>query len=415
MKRDKNLKIFTITGSKGKSIIARLINEIELSNKKDSILVDSTGSFFNNSQITTYEDSIKNFGRAPNVAPARYLHWHTTQYSQDFDNLVAILEASMGCGRNGTGIDHNIGILTNIFPIHKDTKEEVYRYKSFIFNDISEKGTYITTLDDEFCLQSLQEKVLIAKKVKKIAVSVRNYTKFEQKSIKSRYSLYDILTINQAQITSLKNGPLIDLKKYKYYFDGNNNQMIINALFVVAGTYLSVPLNCIQKSINKFSLPKNYGRYLVYQRNKKVVVIDFAHDANSLSYLLELITTVYKQRVHLITRLRNGKISQNYLDSFIGVLINSKLIKELTIYDKINSIPESIYRSNVGARKQGDLPTLLEGELKQYSLPYSPKIIMDEVEALSNAIIKGNLIVHIHNNIERVIKFLEENNFERVL
>ncbi len=65
-----------VTGTKGKTSIVHLISTILRSTRNNILRVDTGGSYLNEKQITSYDDSVRNFGKSPNVRPGRYLYWH---------------------------------------------------------------------------------------------------------------------------------------------------------------------------------------------------------------------------------------------------------------------------------------------------------------------------------------------------
>lgn len=114
---------FVVTGTKGKTSVVSLINHL-LGRNYQKLLVSSEGVFLNSRKIATYQDSLVNFGFSPNVRPGRYvicnLFRKTTSDLND-QRKIAILEASLGCAKRGTGVEdytkdglHDVGVFTNV-------------------------------------------------------------------------------------------------------------------------------------------------------------------------------------------------------------------------------------------------------------------------------------------------------------
>jgi UDP-N-acetylmuramyl pentapeptide synthase len=61
---------FIVTGTKGKTSVVTLINHF-LGPNYHKLLVSSEGVFLNSRKIASYQDSLINFGRSPNVRPGR--------------------------------------------------------------------------------------------------------------------------------------------------------------------------------------------------------------------------------------------------------------------------------------------------------------------------------------------------------
>ena len=63
---------FVVTGTKGKTSVVTLINHF-LGPNYHKLLVSSEGVFLNSRKIASFQDSLINFGRSPNVRPGRYV------------------------------------------------------------------------------------------------------------------------------------------------------------------------------------------------------------------------------------------------------------------------------------------------------------------------------------------------------
>ncbi len=150
------MKYIVVTGTKGKTTITNIIDYLLRNFHINTIRVDSNGSYINNIQDTTYEQSIKVYGKAPNVRPGRYIYGALKNGNLDKKNTVAILEAGIACMVWGTGVPksgHDIGIFTNVYSDHIDykkiiSKEDILKRKSFSLLETKKGGYFIFNADD---------------------------------------------------------------------------------------------------------------------------------------------------------------------------------------------------------------------------------------------------------------------------
>ena len=89
-------KNIVITGTKGKTTVAYLVDQILMSLHKDTIRVDTTGHFVNGERKSTLEESKAIWGLVPTVCPGRFLWELRTSSEEKRKNTVAILESSLG-------------------------------------------------------------------------------------------------------------------------------------------------------------------------------------------------------------------------------------------------------------------------------------------------------------------------------
>ncbi len=410
-----------ITGTKGKTTVCNMINHIITSAGKNSLLVDTLGSKFNNVQITNYDDSLKNFGKSPNVMPGRFLYWNMKSYQDSFEDFYAILEASLGCYKWGTGIDeHKVGIFTNVYRDHIDfdkikDENDIYERKSFVFKQLAINGSYIAFLDNPYTLRSLTESIIKEKNINAYGVSISKSIE-ELKTFSVELGLKDIFFFNRgtSTIDSLENGMIYDLNSFKYFQNGDNEAMITNAALSIAYALLYLPKDKVIDALNSYLIPEEYGRFLVFKKDDRTVTIDYAHEPQSLKLLIEQTTKLTGNKPYLLTRLasdRNNQFIKEYAQE-----ISQLNIAGLTIFDKIDGINSKVYIGRKIRREIGESSQILFDELSSLDrVSYPFKRIVNEIDALEDSLSNNKDIVIIYSNLPSLLENLKSKGFERAL
>ena len=142
--------IISITGTKGKTTVARLLEAAYLKINKETLLVDTHGHYLNGKKLGTFEESLDLHGLGPTVCPGKFLYCLKGK-----KNALAILETSVGSSAMpGLGyMKHDIGILTNVFEDHIGrrikTKEDLAVEKGRIFRRVKNDGLLIFNADEK--------------------------------------------------------------------------------------------------------------------------------------------------------------------------------------------------------------------------------------------------------------------------
>lgn len=402
-----------VTGTKGKTTICNLIDFVLRKSGKSSLLVDSTGSYLNGSQQSTFEDSLKIFGKSPNVMPGRYLYWNLSN-GHLHEGDYGVFEASFANATWGLGFKgFETGILSNVYRDHLDfeklkSEQDLYKKKSFIFRQLKDGGNFISYLDHEFGVKALRECKQENRKIKR--------TGFTSKSIGAEYDrlqLDEIIYVQNGQLFSQNSGKILDLSTYKYWYGEANDPMVINLGLSAAALLQFVSAELLATAVGQYQLPENYGRMLSYEGNGKIVIIDYAHEPSSLRILAENLNKRYQIQPYLITRIapdRNDAAIKDYAKE-LGKL---KQISGMTVYDKIDDEYRKEYTGRKISRQAGESSRKLYNALRGNIPKYTVKRIVKEIEALADALNSGNdLIVLIASNLEVALNYLKENGYER--
>ncbi len=411
-----------ITGSKGKTSIVRLISDFHVYSKNLSIHVDSTGSYFNGKQQSNFEDSIKIFGLPPNVRPGRYTKWIKDNCIKTIPTkLFTTLECSFGCFSTGIGgRKHNIGIFTNLYntDLRYNTSNplvDMYNKKSFIFREIATNGYYFANLDNKFTKKSFLEDVLSVNNISKIGITQHLEENKIQKVLK-KYKLKNIYFLKNTKIIDyLGQREILDTSSFPYYKFFKSPFIIENLLFLAAYVNEIDPVNVkhLGKFLSKYSFPDNYGRLQIFRKAKQYVIIDFAHDISSLTFLTNSLFEHFKKDITLIFRFLELWLQPNNQIDFSNFLNEQTFIKNLVLYNKNEHLGKSFYT------KLGKIKTLSEvNDQVVKHLNTSKKIVNQgkEIDALEYALTLTDVVVHIHNNDpDFVARFLVNKDFEKII
>ncbi len=411
------MKTIVVTGTKGKTTVVFLIDYLLRHFDYDTIRVDSNGSFVNGKQETNNEDSIRVFGREPNVMPGRYLPGVLRTGKHDADNVVAVLEAGLGCGgKLGTGLvgGHNIGMITNIFSDHINYKKirmrrDLLERKSFVLSQTKEDGFFVFNADDKL----IHDLVIKNSRRKLTFVPVtkerRRIQDFIQKF--SCLKTFGLMKEDSLEIWSNEGKVVVSRRILPYTYGGRYEPMLYNYLFaIVATSFLLEKLpdqSFLIDKLRKCRMPARYGRYLKYKVDGKSLILDYAHDIGSLRFLISMFP---HQQTTLVTR-----VASNRTDRFIlnfAKSLSRLNVRRLVIYDKVDGTQgKKKYVGYSVTREVGESSSLLVNEILKHRPSFKLKRILNEQEALGDALRnaeKGEVVIHIQNDIKKDLALLKD-------
>lgn len=417
----KKLRSILITGTKGKTSVSSMINHVFDFAKQDTLYVSTSGVFRNKTKIYSYKNSIEQFGFAPTVMPGRYIY-NFLKNGCRLEELTAILESSHSCGVFGTGIyEHKVGALLNIYDDHADeevvgNRHGLYQMKSFIFNNLAKNGHYIANLDNDLSRKSLSEQVLVDKKIHKIAFTSKLITHQKAEKLAKDLDLANLFYILENEIFSLKDGAVYKLKDFRYLEVFPDNLALKgNLLAVLAISSLFFDYKLIKKALNIFQFPFEFGRMMLFENKTthQKVIIDYAHESESLKLMVNNLRNAYQQQPYLITR------SAAHKNSSIIKLTNTiaKLdLAGLTIYDIMTGEHQQMMNFATYERKAGEVTQLMSNQLQKKHPSFSYKVILQELDALKEALDSGQLLIlHIHRDMGSLKTFVKDNHLDRIL
>ncbi len=363
------MKIVSITGTKGKTTVTRVLAYLLRQRNLTTLRVDNDGHYINERQKSSLDDSLNLFEKTPSVCPGKYL----ITMKKYFPDFAAILEASIGSRGGGLGYRfHDIGIFTNIYEDHiqkhKGIKNrlDLAKTKNFIVRKINNNGFLVFNADDKYVCSQLKE--LPKNKnvtLLPVGLSFNHYDKKKHLSEGGQViTLEDDWTVIKTRDRTKK---IIKTKDLSWTFDGFFKPSLYNLLFILGGlyAYFGQKINTGDIDALKKYTPNPYGGRLTLMKNKTGVqiIIDYAHEKKSLLELSRLGHKIKKN--HLIGVLRLAPNIRNEAILKIAKALYSKY-DHFIIYDKIDGVHRKKYcEKNSGfSREIGEVSSFFSKSLK---------------------------------------------------
>jgi UDP-N-acetylmuramyl tripeptide synthase len=423
-KRDyKKLRSILVTGTKGKTSTSLMINHLFDFDNQTTLYVSTSGVYQNKKLITDYQSSIRHFGLAPTVMPGRYVYQFLKDGNKP-DNFTAILESSLSCGVFSTGLfEHKVGALLNIYSDHIgdgliNTRKELYEMKSFIFKNLTKKGHYIVNYDNDLSRKSLSEPILAEKEIQTIAITVKKVSKKQAEEIKERFKLKDLLYTQGNDVYSLKKGLVYSFSDFPYLkFFTHHSALKENLLTVLAIGLIYFDKKFLKKALSKFRFPFEFGRMMLFEdeNTKQKLIVDYAHEPESLRLMVENLVKVYQRKPHLVSRAATHRTDASI--NKLSLSLAKLNISSLTIYDLMSG-KSTVKEASFGSfsRRIGEVADLVYRQVEKRKPNFAYKIVPKEIEALNQSLAEGNeVILHIYGNIKQLKIFVKEKNLKRLL
>jgi cyanophycin synthetase len=415
----KETPVLMVTGTKGKTSISSMSSHVLKQSFEHILLLNTAGVYWNQNKLFTDQDSINNFGKAITVMPGRYFYGLLRDQALDLSKACAIVEASLGCGVYGTGLQyHDIGILTNIYQDHIDgeiirSKQDLYQLKSFIFREIKPGGLFVTNLDQKLCLRAIKEAQALKKDLK--IKGITSLGKSKAQRLYKKYQLSDAFFVEQDTLYSVKLGAIYDLNQFAYYFKQISTRFIPgNLMLIFASLSEMLPVEKIGQRLNSFRFPFEYGRLQFYKGQDKNLVIDFAHEIESLTQVVQLVKDKYQTKPALITRVAPDR-SDEFIKKF-GVDLSHLNLSALFIFDIIDGKQRKLYRERSGkVRQPGETAELLATAAEQERPRFPIYQLIDEKQALDQALKQYPVVLHIRKNLNKVKAIIEAHQLKQIL
>jgi len=265
----KKLKVFGITGTKGKTTTAFYLKSILEANGEKSGLLGTIANYVGNqelkSRLTTPEANEINEMMLDMIrARSKYCVMEVSSTSLSLNRVA--------------DIDFDAAIFTNIASDHLDFHKTFENYrdaKKILFEQLKPEATVVYNLDDEN------------------AISVINGTKAKSFSFGTNLNSY--YKIDQIQYDFTGTRFNITYKENRYEVEtkllGLFNVYNATAAFASA-TSIGIDVEQVLRGIK--NTPYVPGRFELIQRGDKKVIIDYAHNASSLESVLKSIQHINK-------------------------------------------------------------------------------------------------------------------------
>lgn len=393
-----SIPVISITGTNGKTTVARMMQHVLSLTGKNIGLTCSSGSYIGRECIS----------RGDNTGP---LSARSILYNRNVE--IAVLETARGgLIRKGLGYDlADIGIITNISDDHLgldgiDTLEDLAFVKSLVVEAVKPDGYAVLNADD-----SSTERIMAQVKCQLILFSQNRANWLLKRHIaegKSAIVMED--RIIYLYENNIKNA-LLEVDQIPITFSGQAVFNIENTLAVAAGlTALKIDREVIKLGLTTF-LPDmfyNAGRLNLIDLGGFSVLLDYGHNLSGYKAVIQFAGQLgYKRLVGIIGMPGDRRNEAIYE---VGKTCGQAFAR---IYIKEDTVPRG--------REPGVVAGILyHGALSGGAARDSIKITISESAALENAVdeaLPGDLIVIFCENYETIaalVQNYEKLNFETI-
>ena len=419
-----SFKSIIITGTKGKTTVSYLVDNILMALKKTTLRVDTTGHFINGERKSTLDESKAIWGLVPTVCPGRFL-WELKNLSEEErNNTVAVLESSLGSSNLcGTGMKfHNIGVWTNVMKDHLGstarlkTREDIADAKDFVFKRIADEGYAVfNACDDLVC-----SKLKYVNKTSHFVPVVLNESnvQIDLNSYLEKGATAFILRGTQIFKKDQSGETMIyDAINLPWTFKGHFAPSMINLTLAVAtvfAVYDGALPEGLSETIDGIRLDPYGGRLTVLRaKNGATVIADYAHEKESLvsiGKLAKLLANEKGGQTMGVVRLAYDRTDELIDETGQAV---GEVFDKLVVYDKIDGywrLPKKTASNSKFTQEVGRISSLLTAAIKKTN----PNVdtILREDEALALAATKAGendvVIVIVNEDIKRSVDWIRE-------
>ncbi|MBI4022099.1 MAG: hypothetical protein HY372_01985 [Candidatus Andersenbacteria bacterium] len=399
--------LIAITGTKGKTSLARLLSYLFTTAGEYTLRVDTDGHFVNDQPHSTSKDSRRLYGLLPATSPGRYLY-----ELRGHDNAVAVLEVSISSGGTaGLGyLWHHIGVLTNVYEDHIgrsiSTPAQLAALKAkLIFSRIKPGGTAVFNADDRRVVRNLpQVPAKLGVTLLPVGLTFQNFGLDHHLAAGGR------AVTRQGDMIGLLTrrgfNPHLNVAAIPWTFGGFYEPSVYTLMLAYAVLSAragsSAPLAYLA-AIQKYRLPETGGRLIKLSNTSSgvTVILDLAHEAHSLQHVARLAAKLARGKTIGIIRLNPDRT-----DALI-IATGRRLANAfdvVIVYDKLDNIRRRkfVVKRWPLVRRSGEVATLLSHSIRQHQKnPHRVYKVIAEEKAIQKAsrIAKpGDVIVHIVND-----------------
>jgi len=397
--------VITITGTNGKTIVANSLNHLLSSKNKTIGLATTDGLFINGrciqkrfySTTRTYKKILKN----PKVD-------------------IAILELAIGAfmPKNFSSRfspKSDISIVTNISRDHINGKtiksiKDVFKYKSKIIEHTKTRGLLILNVQD-FWVRRMEK--LFKGEVIFFSLDKKNPYLVKHLENKGKAIYLDKNKIFAE--TPAQREKIIDVRNIPLTLEGKALFNVQNVIAVLACIFFSPKLNLnlfyLKRRLKSFGLSSKYnkGRTNMFDFGKFKIITDFAHNTGAFENIVATVRKLKPKRIVGVVRSSLNRINEHIVR--LGEKIGG-FFDVIYVYDKLAD--KEFQKAKYG-RKVGETSELLIQGIEKTGhrkFKYIPK----EIKALNYAVKhvkKGDIIIHIVNNVDKIYKRIKELNYEK--
>ena len=376
--------LVSVTGTNGKTTTVRLINHVLTMMGKTVGMTSTSGTFIGDKCVCRGDNS------GPQSAKSLLAN-------KKID--CAVLETARGgIIRDGLGYDlADVGVITNISDDHLgidgiNDLEDLAFVKSLVVEAVKKDGYAVLNADDSMTpsiLEQVKANLILFSRDENAAQAyskwrfIHVFIKDNNIVVKDNKNYYKIACVSDIPIT----------------WNGINECNIENALAAVSALYgLKVPKNIISEGLKTFIC--NKGRFNLFQIKDFKVMLDYGHNRSGYEHVLKTCKNLgYNQLVGVI-----GMPGDRLNDSIesVGDLC-AKAFDRMFIKED----------NELRGRKQNEVADILYSSICKYKKSDRIKIVLDELNALKQAVSvaqKDDLIVVFYENIDPLLDYLKSIN-----
>ena len=353
------MKIISVTGTKGKTFLVYLLDNILRSLGKKTICINSEGLFFKGKKVKNNDYFIKKYWTSSNVVGLRELK---EKMLDNLDYLIVESSFSSGASFSKTKIKNkvDISVLTNVYWDHIDGENIKNQYdlltkKIEILKNTKKGGSVFVFVGDRKDSVSYKAVKILNKERPDLKIII--YDKQSIPIFHKYAKLYlrgDYIYLNERKLLKYSEIPLA-FKKFSSAVD--------LSLIALAGILKYTGID--PKEIYKIRKGKNLvpGRLNLFEKHGYSIMLDYAHEAKSIKASSDLVHRYFKKSRNVAV----VRLSYFRSDKYIKGLTNQMagLFDKFIIYDKAMS------RKNLGKifaerynRKAGDVAKLMSRTLE---------------------------------------------------
>jgi cyanophycin synthetase len=386
------IPIISITGTNGKTTVTRMIGHVL---SKTGLCVGMTttdGIYIDGERVvdgdTTGPQSAKVVLSDPAVE-------------------AAVLETARGgIVRRGLGYDwSDIGVMTNISEDHigQDgikSLDDLLFIKSLVAERVKEGGTLVLNADDER-LAKLMESERVSKIPKRaVYFSLDENNPVVRDHLQAGGTAYFVRGTSLIEAAGERHHVIGDTSRLPVVMNGAADFQVRNLLATIAACRaFGVERDALVKSLMTFSsCDNNPGRANLYRLNGGHVMVDYGHNTEAFDAICRMASKWHDRRVTGVIALP-GDRDDALIDRAARVAAKG--------FDKVIVKEDHDLRG----RKSGDVANILCRAIRETSPSVECEVVLDEVEALRQAVsqmVKGEVIVLFYEKLQRVEQALRE-------
>lgn len=382
-----SIPIISITGTNGKTTVARMIHHVLLLNGQKAGMTCSSGTYIGRECIS----------QGDNTGPASA---RSLLYNRAVE--VAVLETARGgIIRKGLGYDlADVGIITNVSDDHLgidgvESLKDLAFAKSLVVEAIKANGFAVLNADDpmtDYISGSVQCNIIYFAQ-----------SRFNQRLAKHIKNSGMAVSVDNGYVTVFWHNsvlPLLKVKDIPITFDGKAICNIENSLAAISGLLaLGIPDEIIKQGIASFKPDAliNPGRFNLFNMGEFYILLDYAHNPSGYQSVIQFINCLNACRLVGIIGMPGDRMDKVIFEvgKISGGFFSKLIIKE---------------DEDLRGRSPGEVAQILyQGALHGGAHEKDLQIILRETDALETAIyqaLPGDLIVLFYEKLESALQII---------